>query len=134
MAHVPKSGRNGLIYLSTVDATGELSGANGWSVEYEHESHQSAKYGDTTKTTYSGLQGWSVSISAEFDYTKKQLLSAAQADSTVAFAIYPDRTDTSTYYNGSAVFAMGNDAPFDGVITASATGVGSGALSDTGWT
>ena len=131
MAVSVKAGKNGLIYVS--GTSNEIAGANAWSISIEHDAIPYSKMGDTWEGNLSGIKRWSGSIGALHDHDAKLLSNAAVADATVALLIYPDRTDGSTYYSGSAVFSFGNEADFGSAITQSADFTGDSTLAITGF-
>lgn len=123
------SGKNGLIYVSAT----EIVGANSWSIAVEHESIQYAVFASEWQNTLSGIKSWSGNIGAVHDQAAKLLAAAAIADATVALLIYPDRSDLSTYYSGSAVFSYSSEASMDGVVGESADFTGHSTLTQTGF-
>jgi hypothetical protein len=129
MAFTPLAGKNGLIYVSGT----ELPGANAWSIAIESDAVEYSKFGDTWKSNFVGLKGWSGSIGALSDSAAKTLQDAATATIVVALLIYPDRTDGSTYYSGNAIFSFSSEASMDAAVGQSADFTGTGALTPTGW-
>ena len=129
MAFTPLAGKNGLIYVSGT----ELPGANAWSISIESDAVEYSKFGDTWKSNFVGLKGWSGSVGALHDNAGTILQNAAAATIVVALLIYPDRTDGTAYYSGNAIFSFSSEASMDGAIGQSADFTGTGTLSATGF-
>lgn len=130
MAFTPKAGKNGLVYVSGT----EITGANAWSISIEADAIEYSKFGDTWKSNFVGLKGWSGSIGALHDQAAKVLQNAAAATAVVALLIYPDRTSNATYYSGNAIFSFASEAGMDGPVGRTADFTGDGTLSATGFT
>lgn len=123
-------GKNGLIYISGA----EWADANAWSISIEKDVSGYSVFGDTYERQCVGLIRWSGSLSGFHDQDGKQLQDAAVATIAVALLIYPDRTDNTTYYNGSALFSFDSAGEVGGAaVTANASFTGSGALTITGF-
>jgi hypothetical protein len=129
MAVTAKAGKNGLVYISAT----EIEGANAWSVSIEHDSIEYTHFGNTWKRNFSGLKGFSGSVGALHDHAADVLQDAAIADTTVALLIYPDRTDNTAYYSGSAVFSFSSEASMDGPVGRSVDFTGDNTLTVTGF-
>ena len=129
MAFTAKSGKNGLIYVSGT----EIPGANAWSIAIESDAIEYSKFGDTWKSNFVGLKGWSGSIGALHDQAAKVLQNAAAATIVVALLIYQDRTDGATYYSGNSIFSFSSEASMDAAVGQSADFTGDGALTMTGF-
>ena len=126
------NGKNGLIYISAI-ASGQLYGANAWSVDLSHDNTEYAVMDDGWKSNFSGLKGYSVTLGAVADQATKQLYTAAAYDGLVSWWVYPQSNDITTFYSGSAVFGMSANSEMGSAVMRSATGVGSGTLSATGF-
>jgi len=126
------NGKNSLIYISTT-ASGQIYGANAWSIDLSHDNTEYAVFDDDWKSNFSGLMGYSLTIGAVSDQATKLLYTAAVYDGLVVWAIYPQSNDATTYYSGSAVFGMGASGEMGSAVMRTATGVGSGTLSATGF-
>jgi len=123
-------GKNGLIYISAV----EFAEANAWSISIEQDMNEYAVFGDVSYTQCVGLYRWSGSISGYHDQDGKELQTAATAGVVVALLIYPNRSDLSTYYNGSAGFTFDSSGELGGgAVAANASFTGSGDLTMTGF-
>lgn len=131
MAISVKAGKNGLIYVS--GTSNEIEGANAWSLSIEHDAIAYSKFGDVWEGNLSGIKRWSGSIGALSDLGGKLLSNAAIADATVALLIYPDRTDITTYYSGSAVFSFGSEGDFGSAVGESADFTGDSTLAVCGF-
>jgi hypothetical protein len=123
-------GHNGLIYVSGV----VFSEANAWSLSIEQDMNEYAVFGDAAYTNCVGLYRWSGTLSGYHEQDSKELQSYAVAGNTVGLLIYPQRSDLSTYYNGSAGINFdGGGEIGGGPVTANASFTGSGALTMTGF-
>jgi len=129
MAITVRAGKNGMIYVSGA----VLEGANAWSVSIEHDAITYSKFGDTWENNLSGIHRWSGSMSAWHDEATKQLQTAAAADVAVACLIYPNRSDLTTFYNGSGIFSASSEASMDAPVSLSADITGDGTLALTGF-
>ena len=128
----PMNGKNSLIYISAT-AAGQIYGANAWSIDLTHDNTEYAVFDDDWKSNFSGLMGYSLTVGAVSDQATKLLYTAAVYDGLVEWSIYPQSDDITTYYSGSAVFGMGASAELSGAVLRTASGVGSGTLSATGF-
>ena len=124
------AGRNGLIYISG----NEIVYANTWEVGVAQGAVGGAYFGQGWTVNEAGIKDWSGSVTAWFDQDSQQLYTAATAGATVAVLIYPKRTDLTTYWKGDAIFTTFRaSGAVDGMITHTADMVGSGSLSNTGF-
>ena len=124
------NGKNGLIYVSGT----EIFGANAWDISISHDATEYNVFNDFWKNNFSGMAGWSGSITALADQATKVLLDAASFDGTVALLIYPDSTDITTYYTGNAIFGFGASADLTSAVGRTADFTGDGILTGTGFT
>lgn len=129
MAFTPKAGWNGLIYVSAT----ELLGANEWGVELGHDSADVSRFGNSAKRRLAAQRDHTGSMTAWHDQAAKILQDAANADVLVAWSIYPDRSDTTTYYSGSAVFSMASEGNMSDGVSQSADFENDNAISVTGF-
>lgn len=125
----PRSGKNGLIYISGT----EITEANAWSVTIDVDTHETGAFADTWKTQYVGLHSWSGSISAWDEEDKSALQDSAVADISVAILIYPVRTTLTDYYSGNAIFSFGSEGDISSAVSNTADFVGAGDLTITGF-
>lgn len=102
----PRSGNNGLIYISG----SEIVGANTWSINIDVEMAETPQFGDGWKKRIVGHNDWSGSISAWDQGDDSNLQDAATAQASVALLIYPDRSDLASYYEGNAIFTFASEA------------------------
>lgn len=126
---VPLHGRNGLIYISGT----EITGANTWSLNISGDMVEVPQFGDTWKKRVVGMHDWSGSVNAWMHTDSKVITNAATANVSVALVIYPDRSDLTDYFSGSAIFggaalgggtgaAINRDGSFSGNDTLTVTG------------
>lgn len=124
----PFHGKNGLIYISGA----EITGANAWILNIPQDSLETPQFGETWKKRVVGQADWSGNITAWMHTDSKVITSAATAGVSVALLVYPNRTDLTDYFSGSAIFgasmaggvgaAVGRDGDFVGNDTLTITG------------
>jgi len=121
------SGKLGAVYVGGV-AVAEI---RDWSVEQTGDTTESSVMGTEWRTHLATLKSWTSSFNAFWD-----LDDAAQASldvgAEVTLALYPTgNTSTEKYYTGSAIVtSVSSSASFDGMIEASFTVQGTGALTE----
>lgn len=101
----PRSGKNGLIYISGT----EITGANSWSINIEVDMAETPQFGDGWKKRIAGLNDWSGNVAAWDQGDDQVLQTAATAGISVALLIYPDRSTLTSYYSGNAIFSFGSE-------------------------
>jgi len=125
----PRSGHNGLIYVSGV----EIVGANSWGININTEAVVTPQMGDDYKRKVAGQREWSVSINAWDQADSNPLADAALAATAVALLIYPSRATLTTYWSGDAIMSMSGGGGTSASVSENATGEGAGDLTATGW-
>jgi predicted secreted protein len=129
-AITPKHGKNSLVYINA----SEISGANAWSLEIEHDIAELSAFGDDWRRILAGLRSWGGSIDAWHDQASKVLHTAVTADTVLPILIYPDDTDITTYISGNALFASNErEGSMDGAITSATEFTGDGVVTFPGW-
>ena len=102
-------GKNAIIYLGD-GASGEaieISEQNSYSIEHDFDLADTSELGDTWKTNVKGLMSFSGSIEGNFNTASNQLWSAATGSSASKFYLYPNRSNTTQYYYGTAWIKLG---------------------------
>lgn len=127
---IPLHGKNGLIYISG----SEITGANAWTLNIATDNVEVPQFGDTWKKRVTGMSGYSGSVTAWLHTDSKIITNAAVAGTTVAFLIYPVRTDLTDYFSGSAIFSADLGGGTSAAIGRSAAFVGNDTLTITGFT
>ena len=104
-----------------------------WSVQETAATIDDTTMGDAARTFKTGLTGWNGSLDAYWDETDTNGQGALTAGASVTLNLYPEGTDsTDTYYTGTALITgITRRASLDGMVEASFTFQGSGALTST---
>ena len=104
-----------------------------FSLEISGETIEDTSMGDTTRSFKGGLISWSGSIDCFHDETDTNGQMAMDPGSGVVLNLYPEGAASSaTYFTGSAlVTGRTVSASFDGMVEASYSFQGNGALSET---
>lgn len=89
--------------------------------------------GDASRTYKTGLKTWTASVEAFWDETDTTGQGALDVGSSVTLNVYPEGSSTGdVYYTGTAlVTGKTINGTFDGMVEASFTLQGTGALSET---
>ncbi len=113
-------------------STNTIGEMDNWSLDVQTGLEETQAFGDTWKERTSTIKEWSGSGSGRLDTADTNghvaLKTAFLAGSTVAIRFYVDGTN---YYSGNAFVQASFSAPENGIITASYTFTGTGALSYT---
>lgn len=101
-----------------------------YSIEQTSEVVTSASMGDTWMANQATQRSWTASFNAYWDPTEAQAASL-QVGASVAIIFYPEGNTTgNVQYSGTAIVnSISNSASFDGLIEASFSVTGDGALS-----
>ena len=104
-----------------------------FSIEISGETIEDTSMGDTTRSFKGGLISWSGSIDCLHDETDTNGQMALDPGSGVVLNLYPEGAASSdTYFTGSAlVTGRSVSASFDGMVEASYSFQGNGALTET---
>lgn len=89
--------------------------------------------GDVSRTYKAGLKTWTASVEAMWDETDTNGQGSFDVGSSVTLNVYPEGSSSGdVYYTGSAIVTGKTiNATFDGMVEASFTLQGTGALSET---
>jgi hypothetical protein len=126
----PRHGKNGLVYVSG----NEIIGANSWSITFDKDTTETPQFGDTWKKSVGGLLGWGGSLAAWDQGDDTYLKDAATANASVAVLIYPNNSDTNSYYSGDAWFSYSGEGSTGGGVGEGVDFVGNGTLTIAGFT
>lgn len=104
-----------------------------WTLSESSEMVEDTELSDTSKSFKADLKGWTVSIEAHWDETDAAGQEAMTNGTTVALNLYPEgAAGSDQYFTGSVIISgIERSGGISGVITASFTGQGTGALSKT---
>ena len=94
---------------------------------------EDSSMGDSARTYKAGLKTFTASVECFWDETDTTGQGSFDVGSTVTLNVYPEGTTSGdVYYTGSAIVTAKNiTASFDGMVEASFTLQGTGALSET---
>lgn len=104
-----------------------------YSIEETADTIEDTTMGDSARTYVSSLTSFSGSIDVYWDETDTSGQGALTVGSSVTLNFYPEGADTGdTYYTGTAlVTGVSRSASFDGMVEASISVQGTGALTAT---
>ena len=104
-----------------------------YSIEESADTLEDTSMGDSARTYKSSLTSFSGSLDVFWDETDTSGQGALSVGSEVTLSFYPEGdTAGDTYYSGSAIVTgVSRNASFDGLIEASISVQGNGALTTT---
>jgi hypothetical protein len=104
-----------------------------FSIKMSAETIEDTTITDTAKTFVAGQTSWSADVSCFWDETDTSGQGAMTAGSSVTLNLYPEGAASGdTYWTGSAIVtSMDVSTPTNGLIEASFSAQGSGALTKT---
>ena len=127
-------GSNGAVKL--LDGTGTLTAVaqvRSWNISIARDTVEDTAMGDSYRTFKKGLQNWSGSMDIVYDDSTSSEVNAAispDTDTVITGEFFPDVSVTATKFAGTLIvteFAI--TASYDGLVTASVSFQGTGALS-----
>lgn len=104
-----------------------------YSIEETADTLEDTTMGDTARTYLPSLTSWSGSVDVYWDETNTTGQGALTVGAQVVINAYPEGdTSGDTYYTGSAIVTgVTRNASFDGMVEASVSFQGTGALTST---
>jgi len=104
-----------------------------WTVAESADTLEDTSMGDTARTFKSSLTTFTGSLDVFWDETDTTGQGALSIGAEVTFNVYPEGdTAGDTYYTGSAIVTeVSRTAAFDGLVEASVSLQGTGALTET---
>ena len=104
-----------------------------YSIEETSGTLETSSMGDTARTYTPNLTSWSGSVDVYWDETDSTGQGALTVGAEVTLNVYPEGdTSGDTYYAGSAIVtSVTKNASFDGLVEASISVQGTGALTST---
>jgi predicted secreted protein len=104
-----------------------------YSIEETSDTLETSSMGDTARTYTPNLTSWSGSVDVYWDETDSTGQGALTVGAEVTLNVYPEGdTSGDTYYAGSAIVtSVTKNASFDGLVEASISVQGTGALTST---
>lgn len=103
-----------------------------WTIAESADTLEDTSMGDTARTYKSSLTTFTGSLDVFWDETDSTGQGALTIGAEVTFAVYPEGdASTDTYYTGTAIVTeVSRTASFDGLVEASVSLQGTGALSE----
>lgn len=104
-----------------------------YSIEETGDTLEDTTMGDTARTYLPSLTSWSGSVDVYWDETDTTGQGALTVGAIVTLNVYPESDSAgSVYYTGSAIVtSVSRSASFDGMVEASVSFQGTGALTST---
>lgn len=120
-------GSEGTVKISS-NAIAEI---RSWSINQTADTIEDTTMGDSARTYQSSLSSWDGSVDVYWDETDTTGQGACTIGSSITLNVYPEGATTGdTYYSGTAIVTgLSKTASFDGMVEASITFKGTGALS-----
>jgi len=117
-----KHGRKGAIYVGATNgaAAVALSGKTKWSVNFSTDFVETTAFGDTSKTYLAGLPDGTVAFEGFYNFGADALFTAASDGLARNFYLYPDSSDTTTYFFGTGVIDVNLDVAVGDAVKISA--------------
>lgn len=109
----------------------EIAEIRSWTINETADTLEDTTMGDTARTYKPSLTSWDGSMDVYWDETDTNGQVAATIGAEVTLNVYPEGdTSGDAYYTGSAIVTgVSRTASFDGMVEASITVQGTGALS-----
>jgi predicted secreted protein len=122
------AGSEGKVFIGT-DQVAEVKS---WSMEVTSDTVDASIIGTQWRKNQATIKGWSGSFDAFWDETDTEGQGALAAGATVTLNLYPEGDDTGAkYWSGDAIItSISYSASFDGLVEASFSFTGTGALSE----
>lgn len=115
------AGRNGRLYANiTSGGTPEpVTFLNNWSINFQVDRIEVTAFGDSNKTYVAGLPDASGDYAGFYDDESNQFYTAATDGVPRKFYLYPNTTNNSQYWFGTATFDFSVNAAVDGAVQVS---------------
>jgi len=127
-------GSNGSVKV--LDGTGTLTAiaqVRSWNISHSRDTVEDTSMGDSFRTHKKGLQSWSGSMDIIFDDQEGAEVQASlnpNTDTVITAEWYPDASVVATKFSGTIIVTeYAVTASYDGLVTASVSFSGTGALS-----
>lgn len=123
-------GSEGVVRLGTAPGSNLIAEIRSYSISETADTLDDSSMGDTARTFLPSLKSFSGSVDVFWDETNTTGQMALTAGATGVINVMPEGTGAgSTYYHGSIVVTgFTINAAFDGMVEASITFAGNGAL------
>lgn len=115
------SGRNGRLYAAIASGgTAEpIAFLKSWSLDSSVDKLDATAFDDENKTYLAGLPDASGAFAGFYDDASAQLYTAATDGIARKVYLYPDRTASTKYWFGTAIFDFSIETPVDGPVAIS---------------
>lgn len=113
------AGRNGRLYMGLASSTAvaePVAYIRDWSITFQTSPIDVTAMGDSGTVYVGGLPDITGSYAGFYDNATAQMYTAATDGQARRFYLYPDATDSSEYFWGTAVFDMNVEAAVDGSV------------------
>jgi len=127
-------GSNGSVKV--LDGTGTLTAiaqVRSWNISHSRDTVEDTSMGDSFRTHKKGLQSWSGSMDIIFDDAEAAEVQTSlnpNTDTAITAEWYPDASVVGTKFSGAIIITeYAVTASYDGLVTASVSFSGTGALS-----
>lgn len=120
---------------SGADALTAVASVRSWSLDVTRDTVEDTAMGTGNRTYKKGLQSYSGSMDIVFDSSEDTIVSTAltpDTDATVGIEFYAEGTDDTSKFAGDVIVTSYSiSASYDGLVEASVSFQGTGALSTT---
>lgn len=121
------AGSEGKVFIGMT----QVAEVKSWSMEVTSDTVDASIIGTQWRKNQATIKGWSGSFDAFWDETDITGQGALSAGATVTINLYPEGNATgATYWSGDVIItSISYNAAFDGIVEASFSFTGTGALS-----
>ena len=120
------AGSEGKVFVGS----SQVAEIKSWSLEVTSDTTDTSVIGTSWRKNQATIKGWSGSFDGFWDETDTSGQGALSAGGTVTLNLYPEGNDTGdTFWSGDAIVtSISYNASFDGIVEASFSFTGTGAL------
>ena len=131
-------GSNGSVKIkSGTDTLTAVASVRSWSIDITRDIVEDTAMGDGARTYKKGLQSYSGSMDIVYDDSENTIVATAfnpDTDGAVSVELYPDASATGTKFAGEVIVTSYSiTASYDGLVEATLSFQGNGALSTTNY-
>ncbi len=122
------AGSEGKVFVGS----SQVAEVKSWSMEITSDTVDASIIGTQWRKNQATIKSWSGSFDAFWDETDTTGQGALSVGGTVTLNLYPEGDDTgATYWSGDAIItSISYSAAFDGIVEATFSFTGTGALSE----
>ena len=120
------AGSEGKVFVGS----SQIAEIKSWSLEITSDTTDTSVIGTSWRKNQATIKGWSGSFDGFWDETDTSGQGALSAGGTVTLNLYPEGNDSGdTFWSGDAIVtSISYNASFDGIVEASFSFTGTGAL------